>query len=68
MVFLFMRWIAENIDENRHKKNIEKLRERKTKNDNDTPKKNIKYTNYTLIQMYINRLQITKQIFIAMDY
>ena len=36
---------------------------------NNTPKLNIhKYTNYNLIQIYINRLSTTTQIFIAMDY
>ena len=36
---------------------------------NDTPKLNIhKHTNYNIIEIYINRLSITTQIFIAMDY
>ena len=39
------------------------------KHSNDTPKLNIqKYTNYDIIEIYINRLSITTQIFIAMDY
>ena len=36
---------------------------------NDTPKLNIhKYTNYNVIEIYINRLSTTTMIFIAMDY
>ena len=36
---------------------------------NDTPKLNIhKYTNYNIIEIYINRLSNTMQIFIAMYY
>ena len=36
---------------------------------NDTPNLNIhKYTNYNIIETYINRLSTTMQIFIAMDY
>ena len=36
---------------------------------NDTPKLNIhKYTNYNVIEIYINRLSTTTIIFIAMDY
>ena len=39
------------------------------KHSNDTPNPNIhKYTNYNLIEIYINRWSITTQIFIAMDY
>ena len=38
------------------------------KHSNDTPKLNIhKYTNYNIIEIYINRLSNTMQIFIAMD-
>ena len=36
---------------------------------NDAPKLNIhKYTNYNIIEIYINRFSTTTQIFIAMDY
>ena len=36
---------------------------------NDTPNLNIhEYTNYNIIEIYINRLSTTRQIFIAMDY
>ena len=36
---------------------------------NDTPKLNIhKYNNYNIIEIYINRLSLTMQIFIAMNY
>ena len=39
------------------------------KHSNDTPKLNIhKYTNYNIIEIYINRLSTTMQIFIAMNY
>ena len=39
------------------------------KHSNDTSKLNIhKYTNFNIIEIYINRLSITPQIFIAMDY
>ena len=39
------------------------------KHSNDTPKLNIhKYANYNIIEIYINRLSTTTQIFIAMDY
>ena len=39
------------------------------KSSNDTPKLNIhKYNNYNIIETYINRLSLTMQIFIAMDY
>ena len=39
------------------------------KHNNDTPNLNIhKYTNYNIIEIYINRLSTTTQIFIAMDY
>ena len=39
------------------------------KRSNDKPKLNIhKYTNYNIIEIYINRLSTTTQIFIAMDY
>ena len=39
------------------------------KHSNDTPKLNIhKYTNYKIIEIRINRLSITTQIFITMDY
>ena len=39
------------------------------KHSNDTPNLNIhKYTNYNIIEIYINRLSTTTQIFIAMDY
>ena len=39
------------------------------KRSNDTPKLNIhKYNNYNIIEIYINRLSLTMQIFIAMDY
>ena len=39
------------------------------KQSNDKPKVNIhKYTNYNIIEIYINRLSITAQIFIATDY
>ena len=39
------------------------------KRSNDTPKFNIhKYNNYNIIEIYINRLSLTMQIFIAMDY
>ena len=39
------------------------------KHSNDTPNLNIhKYTNYDIIEMYINRLSTTTQIFIAMEY
>ena len=39
------------------------------KHSNDTLKLNInKYTNYNIIEKYINRLTATAQIFIAMDY
>ena len=39
------------------------------KHSNDTPNLNIhKYTNYNIIETYINRLSTTMQIFIAMDY
>ena len=38
-------------------------------NNNDTPKLKIhKYTNYNIIELYINRLSTTTQIFKAMDY
>ena len=38
------------------------------KHSNDTPKLNIhKYTNYNIIEICINRLSITTQIFIMMD-
>ena len=38
-------------------------------NSNGTPNLNIhKYTNYNIIEIYINRLSTTTQIFIAMDY
>ena len=40
-----------------------------SKYSNDTAKLNIhKYTNYNIIEIYINRLSTTTQIFIAMDY
>ena len=36
---------------------------------NDAPKLNIhKYTNYNMIEIYVNRLSTTRQIFVAMDY
>ena len=36
---------------------------------NDTPKLNMhKYTNYNIIEIYMNRLSNTKQIFMVMDY
>ena len=36
---------------------------------NDAPSLNIhKYTNYNIIEIYINRLSTTTQIFVAMDY
>ena len=39
------------------------------KHSNDSSKLNIhKYTNFNIIEIYINRLSITPQIFIAMDY
>ena len=39
------------------------------KRSNDTPNLNIhKYTNYNIIEIYINRLSATTQIFIVMDY
>ena len=39
------------------------------KHSNDTSKLNIhKYTNYNIIEIYIDRLSITTQIFIAMKY
>ena len=39
------------------------------KRSNDTPKLNIhKYTNYDIIEIYINRLSTTTQILIAIDY
>ena len=39
------------------------------KRSNGTPKPNIhKYTNYNIIEIYINRLSTTTQIFMAMDY
>ena len=39
------------------------------KHSNDTPNLNIrKYTNYNIIEIYINRLSTTTQIFIPMDY
>ena len=39
------------------------------KHSNDTSNLNIhKYTNYNIIEIYINRLSTTTQIFIAMDY
>ena len=39
------------------------------KHSNDTPNLNIrKYTNYNIIEIYINRLSTTRQIFIPMDY
>ena len=39
------------------------------KRSNDTLELNIhKYTNYNIIEVYINRLSTTTQIFIAMDY
>ena len=39
------------------------------KHNNYTPKLNIhKYTNYNIIEIYINRLSTAKQIFIAIDY
>ena len=39
------------------------------KHSNDTPKLNIhKYANYNIIEIYINRLSTTAQIFIAIDY
>ena len=39
------------------------------KRSNDTPNLNIhKYNNYNIIEIYIDRLSLTMQIFIAMDY
>ena len=39
------------------------------KHSNDIPKLNIhKYTNYNMIEIYINRLSNTIRIFIAMDF
>ena len=39
------------------------------KHSNDTPNLNIhKYTNYNIIEIYINRLSTTTQIFIAKNY
>ena len=39
------------------------------KHSNDTPNRDIhKYRNYKIIEIYINRLSTTTQIFIAMDY
>ena len=39
------------------------------KHSNDSPNLNIhKYTNYDIIEIFINRLSITTQIFIAIDY
>ena len=39
------------------------------KRSNDTSNLNIhKYNNYNIIEIYINRLSLTMQIFIAMDY
>ena len=39
------------------------------KHSNDTPNLNIdEYTNYNIIEMYINRLSTATQIFIAMNY
>ena len=39
------------------------------KHSNDTPNLNIhKYTNYNIIEIYINRLNTTAQIFKVMDY
>ena len=39
------------------------------KHSNDTPELNIhKYTNYNIIEIHINRLSTTMQIFIPMDY
>ena len=39
------------------------------KRSNDTPKLNIhKYNNYNIIEIYINSLRTTTQIFIAMEY
>ena len=39
------------------------------KHNNDTPKLTIhKHTNYNMIKLYIDRLNTTTQIFIAMDY
>ena len=39
------------------------------KHSNDTPKLNMhQYTNCNMINIYINRLSTTTQIFIAMDY
>ena len=39
------------------------------KRSNDTPKLNIhKYNNYNIIEIYINRLRTTTQIFIVIDY
>ena len=115
MVFLAMRWSAENIEKKKKQteENIEKRREKRRiwgksnnhnihifdfklyfarkhnlkkvvftiklylqflcvagylKHSNDTPNLNIhKYTNYDIIEMYINRLSTTTQIFIAMD-
>ena len=45
------------------------MRCRVLKRSNDTPNLNIhKYANYNRIEMYINKLSATTQIFIAMDY
>ena len=39
------------------------------KRSNDTPKLNIlKYNNYNIIEIFINRLSTTMQIFVAIDY
>ena len=39
------------------------------KRSNDTPNLNIhKYTNYNIIEIYINKLSTTTQTFITMDY
>ena len=39
------------------------------KRSNDTPELNIhKYTNYNIMEIYINRLSTTMQTFIAMDF
>ena len=39
------------------------------KDSNDTPKLNMhKYISYNIIEIYINRLSTTTQIFITMDY
>ena len=45
------------------------MRCRYLKRSNDTPKLNIhKYNNYNIIKIHINRLTLTMQILIAMDY